>query len=104
MFILNQLLDHRLTSHGHQFGSIVTASRLLGNAMYKHFVTFIFPTLTQLNISISNVIGITWRVGGAKEGSGGTNIPSILSLRGTSKKDFLNNYLGCVKAEKKMLN
>jgi hypothetical protein len=64
------------------------------------FVRFIFPTLTQLNINISNVIGITWQVEWQGREGGGTNVPSILSLRGTSKKDFLNNYLGCVKVEK----
>jgi hypothetical protein len=75
----------------------------------KNFVTFISPTLTQLNISISNVIGITWEIGG--QGGRGTNFPSILilpknsiflllSLIGASKMDFLNDYFGCVKEEK----
>lgn len=46
-----------------------------------------------------------------EKGEGGENIPSVpilpknsilllLSLRRTSKKDFLIGYLGCVKAEK----
>ena len=64
--------------------------------LIKHLITFISPTLTQLNVSISNVICIPWRVEG--KGMGGEakcHLPYLFYVR-----IVLNDYLDCVKAEK----